>query len=58
MSVLGFLLHFSRAVIQAHNNAKVRNLMDAPRARTGAGKERPGTDGEGRFAQRRDRRSK
>lgn len=30
MSVLGILLHFSRAVIQAHNNAKVRNLMDAP----------------------------
>ncbi|SFO42866.1 hypothetical protein SAMN03159463_01865 [Mesorhizobium sp. NFR06] len=29
MSVLGILLHFSRAVIQAHNNAKVRNLMDA-----------------------------
>jgi hypothetical protein len=30
MSVLGILLHFSRAVIHAHNNAKVRNLMDAP----------------------------
>ena len=30
MSVLGILLHFGRAVIQAHNNAKVRNLMDVP----------------------------
>jgi len=30
MSVLGTLLHFSRAIIHAHNNAKVRNLMDAP----------------------------
>lgn len=29
MSVLATLLHFSRAVIHAHNNAKVRNLMDA-----------------------------
>lgn len=47
MSVLGILLHFSRAVIQAHNNAKVRNLMDAPRARTEAGKERHATDDPG-----------
>jgi hypothetical protein len=41
MSVLGILLHFSRAVIQAHNNAKVRNLMDAPppREHTEAGEE-------------------
>ncbi|MBZ9817176.1 MULTISPECIES: hypothetical protein [unclassified Mesorhizobium] len=30
MSVLGTLLHFSRAIIHAHNNAKVRNLMDVP----------------------------
>ncbi|WP_176480042.1 hypothetical protein [Mesorhizobium sp. WSM3859] len=30
MSVLGILLHLGRAVIQAHNNAKVRNLMDVP----------------------------
>ncbi|WP_181183522.1 MULTISPECIES: hypothetical protein [unclassified Mesorhizobium] len=28
MSVLGILLHFGRAVIHAHNNAKTRNLMD------------------------------
>ncbi|WP_167498661.1 MULTISPECIES: hypothetical protein [unclassified Mesorhizobium] len=55
MSVLGILLHFSRTVIEAHNNAKVRNLMDAPHARTEAGKERPATDGEGLSAQRRDR---
>ncbi|TPI16675.1 hypothetical protein [Mesorhizobium sp. B4-1-1] len=30
MSALGTLLRFSRAIIQAHNNAKVRNLMDVP----------------------------
>ncbi|PBC05856.1 hypothetical protein [Mesorhizobium sp. WSM3860] len=29
MSVVGILLHLGRAIIQAHNNAKVRNLMDA-----------------------------
>ncbi|TGP22130.1 MULTISPECIES: hypothetical protein [unclassified Mesorhizobium] len=29
MSVVGILLHLSRAIIHAHNNAKVRNLMDA-----------------------------
>jgi hypothetical protein len=34
MSVLGPLLDFSRAIIHAHNNAKVRNLMDLPRAQT------------------------
>ncbi|MDX8465533.1 hypothetical protein RFM26_07525 [Mesorhizobium sp. VK23B] len=30
MSVVGILLHLSRAIIHAHNNAKVRNLMNAP----------------------------
>ncbi|TIS60990.1 MAG: hypothetical protein E5W93_09350 [Mesorhizobium sp.] len=30
MSVVAILLHLSRAIIHAHNNAKVRNLMDAP----------------------------
>ncbi|OBQ78766.1 MULTISPECIES: hypothetical protein [unclassified Mesorhizobium] len=29
MSVVGILLHLGRAIIHAHNNAKVRNLMDA-----------------------------
>ncbi len=57
MSVLGILLHFSRAVIQAHNNAKVRNLMDGPHTRTEAGKERRATD-EDISGQPRDRRSK
>ena len=43
MSVLGILLHFSRAVIRAHNNAKVRNLMDAmpAEARKGAKRQNP-----------------
>ena len=43
MSVLGILLHFGRAVIQAHNNAKVRNLMDAtpPEGRKGVGLQDP-----------------
>ena len=40
MSVLGTLLHLSRAIIEAHNNAKVRNLMDVPppEARRGMGR--------------------
>ncbi|TIO21915.1 MAG: hypothetical protein E5X93_16460 [Mesorhizobium sp.] len=29
MSAVGILLHLGRAIIHAHNNAKVRNLMDA-----------------------------
>lgn len=57
MSVLAILLHFSRTVIQAHNNAKVRNLMDT-RARIEAGEETAATDGDGRSAQRRETRSK
>jgi hypothetical protein len=28
MSVLASLIHFSRAIIQAHNNAKARNLIE------------------------------
>ena len=61
MSVLGILFHFSRAIIQAHNNAKVRNLMDVPppRAHAEAGKEGPGaTNGEVRSLRRRDRPSR
>ncbi|RAZ74813.1 hypothetical protein [Mesorhizobium atlanticum] len=59
MSVLGPLLDFSRAIIHAHNNAKVRNLMDLPRAQTEANKKRPSaTNGEGHFPPRRDRQSK
>jgi len=44
MSVLAILVHFGRAIIDAHNNAKVRNLMDTlpPRAHPEAGKEGPG----------------
>lgn len=57
MSVLATLLHFTRAVVRAHNNAKVRNLMDTPRAQAEAGAERPVTDIE-RRSSRRDRRSK
>lgn len=43
MSVLGNLLHFTRAVIYAHNNVKVRNLMDAtpPEARYGLKRQDP-----------------
>ncbi|RWA62879.1 hypothetical protein [Mesorhizobium sp.] len=35
MSVVAILLHLSRAIIHAQNNAKVRNLMDgsAPNVR-------------------------
>ena len=29
MSVLAILVHLGRAIVDAHNNAKVRNLMDA-----------------------------
>lgn len=45
MSVLGILLHFSRAVIHAHSNAKVRNLMGAmpPRTHAEAVEEEPDT---------------
>lgn len=41
MSVLGALFHFTRAVIHAHNNAKVRNLMDAmpPEGRSDVGRQ-------------------
>ncbi|NUS18625.1 MAG: hypothetical protein HOQ25_02370 [Mesorhizobium sp.] len=56
MSVLGTLLYFSRAIIHAHNNAKVRNLMDVPRTHTEANKKRPSaTDGDGHSPRRRDR---
>lgn len=43
MSVLGILLHFTRAVVHAHNNAKARNLMDAmpPEARKSARRQDP-----------------
>ncbi|MDX8531736.1 hypothetical protein RFM41_08730 [Mesorhizobium sp. VK25A] len=43
MSVLGILLHFTRAVVLAHYNAKVRNLMEAmpPEARKGARRQEP-----------------
>ncbi|KUM23838.1 hypothetical protein AU467_08425 [Mesorhizobium loti] len=61
MSVIGTLLHLSRAVIHAHNNAKVRNLMDAmpPQAHTEAGKERSLVETRESLSQhRRDRRSK
>ena len=61
MSVLGILLHFSRAVIHAHNNAKTRNLMDAiPRqARVEVDEEAPDTESrERRFQHRRDRRTR
>ncbi|WP_131802873.1 hypothetical protein [Mesorhizobium sp. ORS 3428] len=59
--MLGILLHHSRAIIDAHNNAKVRNLMDAmpPRAHAEAGKERHLAEGHERLPRhRRDRRSK
>ena len=44
MSVLAILVHLGRAIVDAHNNAKVRNLMDTlpPRAHPEAGKEGPG----------------
>ncbi|TGS12348.1 hypothetical protein EN852_019300 [Mesorhizobium sp. M2E.F.Ca.ET.209.01.1.1] len=43
MSVLGTLLHFSRAIIHAHNNAKVRNLMDVPPPQIRRDRDRPGS---------------
>jgi hypothetical protein len=44
MSVLASLIHFSRAIIEAHNNAKARNLIEGspPPARPGTG--RKGSD--------------
>ena len=47
MSVLAILVHLGRAIVDAHNNAKVRNLMDTlpPRAHPEAGKEGPGAAG-------------